>query len=154
MYSTRISGHVDAAPAVVYRALTDADAIAAWRVPVGMRGQVHEFEAREGGRFRVSLTYEVPGGTGKSTARTDTYHGRFLRLVPDEQVVETMEFETSDPAMRGVMTMTTTLTATAGGTEVTILHEGIPDAVSPEDNETGTRMALDNLARYVTGPTT
>ncbi|GAB7051195.1 hypothetical protein JCM9534A_63210 [Catenuloplanes indicus JCM 9534] len=136
---------------MVYRALTEADAIAAWRVPEGMRGQVHEFEAREGGRFRVSLTYEVPGETGKSAAHTDTYHGRFLRLVPDEQVVETMEFETADPAMRGTMTMTTTLTPATGGTEVTILHEGIPDAIPAADNETGTRTALDNLARYVTG---
>ncbi|MDQ0371202.1 SRPBCC domain-containing protein [Catenuloplanes indicus] len=151
MYSTRISRLVGAAPAVVYRALTEADAIAAWRVPEGMRGQVHEFEAREGGRFRVSLTYEVPGETGKSAAHTDTYHGRFLRLVPDEQVVETMEFETADPAMRGTMTMTTTLTPATGGTEVTILHEGIPDAIPAADNETGTRTALDNLARYVTG---
>jgi uncharacterized protein YndB with AHSA1/START domain len=77
-----------------------------------MRGHVHEFEAREGGRFRVSLTYDSPDGTGKSAGHTDTYRGRFLRLVPDERVVEEFEFEAADPALGGTMTMTTTLADT------------------------------------------
>ncbi len=150
MYSMRVTGHVDAPRPAVYRALVDADAIATWRVPDGMTAYVHEFDAREGGRFRVSLTYDLPTGTGKSDPHTDTYHGRFRRLVPDEQVVEEVEFETPDPALRGTMTMTTTLTdADGGGTDVLVVHEGIPDAVPAQDNETGTRMALANLARLV-----
>ncbi|MEV6851846.1 SRPBCC family protein [Actinoplanes sp. NPDC051411] len=149
MYSTSESLHIDAPRAAVYRALTEADAIARWRVPAGMRSHVHEFEAREGGRFRVSLTYDAPDSTGKSAEHTDTYHGRFLSLVPDERVVEQFEFETADPALRGTMTMTTTLADSGAGTLVTIRHEGIPDAVPPADNETGTRMALANLARLV-----
>lgn len=154
MYATRVSRRVNAPRAAVYRALLDADAVAAWRVPDGMTAQVHRFDAREGGAFRVSLTYDVPTGTGKSDPRTDTYHGRFSRLVPDEEVVEEVEFETDDPALRGTMTMTTTLTDADGGTDVVIVHEGIPDAVPAEDNETGTRMALANLARLVeAGPT-
>ena len=52
-----------------------------------MTGQVHEFEAREGGSFRISLSYQDPGRTGKSAAHTDTYHGHFAKLVPNEQVV-------------------------------------------------------------------
>jgi uncharacterized protein YndB with AHSA1/START domain len=150
VYSTEISQHVNAPRAAVYRALLDPDAIAHWRVPAGMRSQVHEFEAREGGRFRVSLTYDSPDSTGKTAGHTDTYHGRFLRLVPDERVVEQFEFEAADPALGGTMTMTTTLTdAGDGGTTVTIRHEGIPDVVPAADNETGTRMALANLARLV-----
>jgi uncharacterized protein YndB with AHSA1/START domain len=133
----------------VYRALLDADAVALWRVPDGMSSQVHEFDAREGGSFRVSLTYDAPTRTGKSARNTDTYHGRFVKLVPDEQVVEVFEFETDDPALRGEMTITTTLTDADGGTDVVIVHEGLPDSVPPADNETGTRMSLDNLARLV-----
>jgi activator of Hsp90 ATPase-like protein len=64
-------------------------------------------------------------------------------------VVEEIEFEAEDPALRGRMTMTTTLRDADGATEVEIRHDGIPDAVPPEDNETGTRMALDKLARLV-----
>ncbi|TXS44179.1 polyketide cyclase [Streptomyces sp. uw30] len=153
MYSTRVSGHVNAPRAAVYRALLDADAVAQWRVPDGMTARVHAFDGREGGAFRVSLTYDLPTGTGKSDAQTDTYHGRFVRLVADEQVVEEVEFETDDPALRGTMTMTTTLTdAAGGGTDVTIVHEGIPDIVPAADNETGTRMALAGLARLVESP--
>ncbi|MDT5035456.1 MAG: hypothetical protein QOE03_641 [Micromonosporaceae bacterium] len=149
MYSTQISRHVKASRPAVYRALLDAEAIATWRVPAGMRSQVHEFDAREGGRFRVSLTYDLPTGTGKSTPRTDTYHGHFVKLVPDEQVVEVFQFETADPALRGTMTMTTTLTDAVGGTDVRVVHEGIPDGVAAADNETGTRMALAHLAQLV-----
>jgi uncharacterized protein YndB with AHSA1/START domain len=149
MYSTRVSQHVNASRPAVYRALVDADAIAKWRVPAGMSSHVHEFDAREGGSFRVSLTYDVSDGTGKSAPHTDTYHGHFLKLVPNEEVVEVFEFETADPALRATMTMTTTLTDADGGTDVLIVHEGIPDGVPAADNETGTRMALANLARLV-----
>lgn len=152
MYSTSVSRHIDAPPATVYRALLDPDAIAKWRVPDGMRSQVHQFEAWEGGRFRVSLTYDTPGSAGKSAEHTDTYHGRFLSLVPDQRVVEQFEFETADPALQGTMTMTTTLAASGAGTTVTILHEGIPDVIPAADNETGSRMALDNLARICVSP--
>lgn len=147
--STRLTQHVNAPRASVYRALLDARAVATWMVPDGMSSHVHEFDAREGGRFRISLTYEEPTGTGKTTAHTDTYHGRFTKLVQDEQVVEVMEFETDDPSMRGEMTATFTLTNAEGGTNVLAEHADVPPGVSPEDNEIGWRMALEKLARYV-----
>lgn len=150
VYSTRVSQHVRASRAAVYRALLDPAAIAKWRVPAGMSSRVHQFEAREGGAFRVSLRYDSPDdGAGKSGEHTDTYHGHFHLLVPDEQVVEVFEFESEDAAFGGVMTMTTTLTDADGGTDVLIVHEGLPDSIPAADNETGTRMALANLARLV-----
>ncbi len=133
----------------VYRALTDPADVARWRVPAGMTSRVHEFDAREGGAVRVSLTYEAPDGAGKTTGRTDTYHGSFTRLVPGELVVEVDEFETDDPALRGEMTMTVRLSDTPGGTELVATHEGLPAGVSPADNEAGWREALDRLAELV-----
>src|SRR6202048_104555 len=97
MSSTRISWHVNAPRATVYRALLNAHAVATWMVPTGMTSHVHAFDPREGGAFRISLTYDAPTGTGKTTAQTDTYHGHFVKLVPNEQVVEVFEFETTDP---------------------------------------------------------
>jgi uncharacterized protein YndB with AHSA1/START domain len=149
VYSTRVSGHVRAPRSAVYRALLDPAAIAAWRVPDGMTATVHEFDGREGGAFRVSLTYDDAAQTGKSGAHTDTYRGRFTRLIPDREVVEVSSFETDDPALAGEMTMTTTLVDAGDGTDVTILHEGIPDDIPPDANEAGTRMALAKLARLV-----
>ncbi|MER6686640.1 SRPBCC domain-containing protein [Streptomyces olivaceoviridis] len=151
MYTTRVTRHVAAPPHAVYRALTDPQAVAAWRVPAGMTARVHTFDAREGGAFRISLTYDDPAGAGKSGGRTDTYQGHFARLVPGALVVEVVAFETGDDALRPTMTLTTTLTAADGGTQVEIRHEGVPDAIAPEDNEQGSRMALDNLARLVEG---
>ena len=150
MSSTRITRHIRAPRAAVYRALLDPRAIAKWKVPDGMTSQVHEFDAREGGAIRVSLTYDAPTGTGKTTAHTDTYHGRFVKLVPNEQVVEVDEFETTDPALRDEMTITVTLTdAPDGGTDLVAVHKGLPSGVSPADNETGWRMSLAKLAVLV-----
>ncbi|MGD0068459.1 MAG: SRPBCC domain-containing protein [Streptosporangiaceae bacterium] len=149
MYSMQVREHVSAPRPAVYRALLDPEAIRQWRVPAGMSSDVHEFEAYEGGSFRISLSYRDPGRAGKSAGHTDTYHGHFATLVPDEQVVEVLEFETEDPALRGAMTVTTTLTDAAGGTDVLVVCDGIPDAVPPADNETGTRRSLANLARLV-----
>lgn len=149
--TTRVSRHVDAPPAAVYRALLDPGAVARWKVPGGMTCEVHEFDAREGGTLRVSLTYDEPGPQGKTTAHTDTYRGRFVRLA-DELVVEVDVFETADPALQGEMTSTITLADAAdGGTELTAVHEGVPDGVAPADNELGWRMALDRLAALVEG---
>jgi uncharacterized protein YndB with AHSA1/START domain len=146
MNSTRVGRHVKAPRARVYRALVDADAIAKWKVPDGMTSRVQEFDGREGGIFRISLTYGTPAEKGKTSAHTDTYHGRFVKLVPNEQVVEVVEFETEDPAMRGEMTITITLADADGGTELLAVHEGLPPGLSAADNETGWRMALAKLA--------
>jgi len=50
----------------------------------------------------------------------------------------------------GAITMTTSLRDDGnGGTEVEIRMDGLPDAVPADQNELGTRMALDKLARLV-----
>ncbi len=149
MGTTHITRHINAPRDAVYRALLDACAIEAWKAPDGMTSHVQEFDAREGGAVRVSLTYDAPTGAGKTAAHIDTYHGHFVKLVPNEQVVEVLEFETADPKFRGEMTITTTLADADGGTDVLLMHEGIPSGVSAADNETGTRMALAKLAALV-----
>jgi uncharacterized protein YndB with AHSA1/START domain len=42
----------------------------------------------------------------------DTNHGHFVQLVPNERLVEVDEFETTDPTIRGEMTITITLSDT------------------------------------------
>ncbi|MDX6469357.1 MAG: hypothetical protein QOF75_1160 [Gaiellaceae bacterium] len=151
MTSTRVRRHVQAPRARVYAALVDADAIAKWKVPAGMTCHVHSFDAREGGTFRISLTYDAPTEAGKTTEQTDTYRGRFVELVADERVVEVDEFETDDPALRGEMRVTITLTEAEGGTDVLGVHEGLPPGVPPADNEAGWRSSLARLAALVEG---
>lgn len=147
--SMLVTRHMHASRAAVYRALLDPEAVGRWRVPDGMTATVHELDPRPGGRFRVSLTYDDPAAAGKTAANTDTYHGHFAALVPDEKVVEIVEFETADPALSGQMTVTTTLQDADGGTELSMRFQGLPPGVAPSDNELGTRMALDKLAALV-----
>jgi uncharacterized protein YndB with AHSA1/START domain len=125
MSSTRISRRVNAPRERVYRALLDPRAVATWMVPTGMTSHVHEFEAREGGAFRISLTYDAPTGTGKTTAHTDTYHGRFVTLVPNVRVIEAVEFETTGGVKRSA-SVTTVHFLPAGGRDPTYPLRGCP----------------------------
>lgn len=118
-------------------------------VPDSMTSHIHSFDAREGGAFRISLTYDMPVTAGKTTEQADTFHGRFVKLVPDTEVVQAVEFETDDPAMQGEMTITYTLADAGDGTDLTGVHENLPPGVSPADNELGWRMSLDKLAKLV-----
>ncbi|WP_430331309.1 SRPBCC family protein [Rhodococcus sp. ACT016] len=149
MPTTRVHRTLHAPRWRVFGALTDPEAIATWRVPAGMTAEVHEFDARVGGVFRISLTYDSPDRAGKSSAHTDTYHGHFAEIVPDERVVEVLEFETDDPVVRGEMRLSITLRDNDGGTELTAEHDGLPPGVAPDDNELGWTEALDRLARLV-----
>jgi uncharacterized protein YndB with AHSA1/START domain len=119
-------------------------------VPETMTSHVYSFDACEGGTYRISLTYDTLEGKGKTTERTDTHHGRFVRLLPDSEVVQSIEFETDDPALQGEMTITYTLTdADDGGTDLTGVHENLPPGVRPEDNELGWSQSLAKLAALV-----
>ena len=84
--TTRVSCYINAPREKVYRALLDAEAVQRWMVPDGMASEVHLFEAWVGGRLRISLTYDSPAESGKSSAHTDTYHGRFIELKPGEKI--------------------------------------------------------------------
>ncbi len=151
MSTNRVARHIRAPRAAVYRALLDPEAVQQWMVPDGMTSRVHSFEPHEGGVFRISLTYDAPTGTGKTTTHTDTFHGRFARLVPDTEVVQVVEFETADAALQGEMTIVYTLTDANDGTDLVGLHENLPPGLRPEDNELGWSMSLDKLARLVEG---
>jgi uncharacterized protein YndB with AHSA1/START domain len=122
-------------------------------VPDGMTSRVHAFEAREGGAFRISLTYDDATSTGKTGDHTDTFHGHFTRLVQGECVEQTIEFETADRSMQGQMSVSYHLVDVEGGTEVQAVHAGLPPGVSAADNETGWRMSLGKLARLVEAET-
>src|SRR5438477_5346354 len=97
--STRVSRIIKAPRKTIYQAFLDPEAVASWLAPDTMRGHLHTFDPREGGTFRISLTYQNPGDSqrGKTASDTDTYHGRFVQLVPDEKIVEVIEFESQEP---------------------------------------------------------
>ncbi len=147
----RVSNVIKAPRKTIYRAFLDPEAVASWLAPDTMRGHIHTFEPQEGGKFRISLTYQNPGDAqrGKTTEGTDTYHGRFVQLIPDEKIVEAIEFESENPDFAGEMIMTVLLADVEGGTEVSLLYDNLPAGVRPEDNEAGSLQSLRKLAALV-----
>ncbi len=135
----------------VYQAFLDPEALAQWFAPDTMQIQVHTFDPRESGQFRISLTYQNPAdaGQGKTSGSTDTYHGHFVKLILDELIVEAIEFETQAPEFAGEMIMTVKLTNVDGGTEVSLSYENVPVGIRPEDNAEGSRQSLRKLAAFV-----
>ena len=139
---SNVSRFIKAPPDAVYRACTDLDSIARWRVPDGMTGKVDSVDivdSVDGATYRMSLSY--PDG------RFDTYEATFIERVPNERIVERIRFYAADRA--GEMTMTTSLRAVDGGTEVSIRYDGLPSSIRPEDNDEGTRQALEKLSTFV-----
>ena len=149
--STRTSRIIKAPRETLYRAFTDPAALAVWQAPGEMTGKVHEFDARVGGGYRMSLLYPTSKqeAQGKTSEREDRYTARFMELTPPRRIVQAIDFDTADPAFSGEMTMVVTFEDSDGGTEVTIVFEHIPPGIRPEDNDTGTRLSLEKLARYI-----
>jgi uncharacterized protein YndB with AHSA1/START domain len=137
-----------ASPQTIYQAFLNAEAVASWRPPNGMKGHVHAFDPREGGSFRMSFTYTDRTMRGKTSEHADVFRGRFLELLPNERIVELVEFESDDPAFAGAMTVTTTLAPLSGGTEVTILCENVPPGIRVSDHQAGIRSTLKDLAAF------
>ena len=124
----------------VYRAFLDAAAMAKWLPPYGFTCQVHELDARVGGRYRMSFT-------NFTTGEGHTFGGVYNELVPGERLRYTDKFE--DPNLPGEMQMTLTLTPVSCGTELHIVQEGVPAAIPLEMCYLGWQESLVQLARLV-----
>jgi len=151
--STVVSRVINAPREAVYGAFLDPDALVVWLPPGSMRGVVHAFEGREGGAFSMSLVYpeDDRSSRGKTSESTDTFRGRFAKLIPNERIVWAVEFESADASFAGEMIVSTTLAPAGSGTRVTILCENIPPGIRPEDNEAGSRSTLEKLASFIGG---
>lgn len=149
--STQVSQLVKAPRAIVYQAFVKPDAVAAWLAPDTMRGNMLAFDPRTGGEFRMSLTYmdQSDSPRGKTSEDTDTFQGKFVELIPNEKIVQSVEFESEQPEFAGEMKITWSLVDANGGTEVTVLFEDIPPGIRLEDNELGSRQSLRKLAAFV-----
>ena len=149
--STRTSRIIKAPCEALYRAFTDPAALGVWLAPGEMTGMVHEFDARVGGGYRMSLYYPSSEEVyrGKTSEREDRFRARLVELTPPTRIVQSITFDTTDPAFSGEMTMVVTFEDRDDGTEVTIVFENIPPGIRPEDNDAGTRLSLEKLARYL-----
>jgi uncharacterized protein YndB with AHSA1/START domain len=146
---TRTSRIIKARPEELYAAFMDPAALVAWLPPAEMTGEIHEFDARVGGGYRMSLFYPPTerSSRGKTSDKEDMVTVRFVELAPARRIVEGVKFVTTDPALFGEMTIEITFEQVSGGTEVTFLCTNLPPGLRAEDNEAGSRLSLEQLAR-------
>jgi uncharacterized protein YndB with AHSA1/START domain len=114
--------------------------MAKWLPPNGFTGKVHEMDARVGGGYRMSFT-------NFSTDKSHSFRGRYVELTPGERICYTDRFD--DPNLPGEMRVTVTLKKVSVGTELSIVQEGIPDAIPPEACYLGWQESLTLLAKLV-----
>src|SRR4051812_13187752 len=97
---------VSASVGVVFDALVNREALETWLPPEGMTARFEHFDPSVGGSYRLVLTYTNPGASrGKSSADADVVDVRYLELVPNERVVQAVDFVADDPEFAGTMTM-------------------------------------------------
>lgn len=138
-----------ASPQTIYQAFLNPESLVSWLPPKGMSGQIDMFYPREGGTYKVTLTYETDhSNPGKTSENTDVFQGRFLNLVPDKQIVQLVKFDSDDPDFSGEMIQKWLMEGTSGGTKVTIICENVPKGIRKEDHGIGLRSTLENLAFF------
>ena len=140
--SNNVSLHrvLKASPEKVYRAFTEANAIASWLPPYGFICTVHEMNVTTGGTFRMSFT-------NFSTGNSHSFGGNYLELKPNEFLKYSDKFD--DPNLPGEMITTVSLQKNIAGTTINITQEGIPAVIPAEMCYLGWQESLEKLAKLV-----
>jgi len=141
---------IAASPDAAYRASSEPGAMERWLAPNDMTGAMLWFDFREGGSYRMRLTYaERDRGRGKTSADADVADVRLTELVPGRIIAQEIVFESDAPAFAGVMRMTWSLEPAGDRTRVSIRAEDVPEGIRPEDHVAAMSASLAQLARHV-----
>lgn len=127
-------------PERIYRAFLDADAMAKWLPPYGFICKIHHMDAKVGGTYRMSFT-------NFATGQEHSFSGEYRELVPFEKIHYTDKFD--DPNLAGEMQTTVSLKEVLCGTEISIVQEGLPEAIPLEMCYLGWQESLAQLATLV-----
>ncbi len=85
--------------------------------------------------------------TNFTTGNSHSFGGEFLEIVPNERIRQTDKFY--DPNLAGQMQTTVSLKKVSVRTELTVVQEGIPSAISTEACYLGWQESLTVLAQLV-----
>jgi uncharacterized protein YndB with AHSA1/START domain len=127
-------------PEKLYRAFTDANAMASWLPPYGFLCVVHNMDVRVGGGYKMSFI-------NFSSGNSHSFGGEYLELKPNEFIKYTDKFD--DPNLPGAMITSIWLKKVFCGTDLKITQEGIPSAIPTEMCYLGWQESLDKLMRLV-----
>jgi uncharacterized protein YndB with AHSA1/START domain len=131
---------IKASPEKVYRAFTDAHALASWIPPYGFLGIVHDMDVKTGGTFKMSFQ-------NFSTGKIESFGGEYLEVIPNELLKYTDKFE--DANLPGTIVNTIWFNKTSVGTDLKILQENIPAMIPAEMCYLGWQESLEKLIKLV-----
>src|SRR5215212_2025521 len=129
-----------ASPEKIFRAFTEAHAMASWLPPYGFTCTVHQMEAKVGGTYKMSFQ-NFTTGNGHS------FGGKYIDIKPNEFLKYTDKFD--DPNLPGEMTTSVWLKKNMAGTEIRIEQTGIPSMIPAEMCYLGWQESLEKLAKLV-----
>lgn len=138
--TVRLHRVIRAKPEKLYRAFTEADALAKWLPPCGFTCTVHYLEAAVGGTFKMSFR-------NFSTGNSHSFGGEYLEMVQDQLIRYTDRFD--DPNLPGVLQVTVRFEPVSCGTELTVVQEGIPEVIPLEMCYLGWQESLAQFAALV-----
>ena len=124
----------------VYRAFTDADAMASWLPPYGFVCKVHSMDLKVGGLYRMSFI-------NFSTGNGHSFGGQYLEIIPNSKLKYTDQFENAD--FPGQMITTIEFKEVICGTELFATQENIPESIPIAMCYLGWQESLDKLKRLV-----
>ncbi len=124
----------------VYKAFVDPAALCRWLPPYGFLGTIDRFDAHPGGSYHMAFTNFASGDC-------HSFESQFVELIAGERIVLADQFD--EPGPGGNMTKTITFRPVSCGTEIDILHEGLPPEIPAEMCTLGWQESLLQLARLV-----
>lgn len=124
----------------VFKAFSDADAMASWLPPYGFVCKVHSMDFKIGGSYKMTFTNFTSGNE-------HSFGGEYLEIIPNELIKYTDQFD--DPNLPGQIITTIEFKKVLCGTELFATQEGIPDAIPTEMCYLGWQESLDKLKRLV-----
>ena len=131
---------IKASPEKVYRAFTEAIALASWMPPYGFLGIVHDMEVKVGGTFKMSFQ-------NFTTGKSESFGGEYLEIIPNEFLKYTDKFD--DPGLPGTIVNSFWFEKTSVGTDLKILQENIPAMIPVEMCYLGWQESLEKLIKLV-----
>lgn len=131
----------DASPEEVFKAWTDSKRLAEWYGPEGFENEIHEFDAREGGAYRLTML----GPKGER----HTLRGKFITVQSPKRLVVSWQWE---PEEKGAPIGRETVVSVdfkevAGKTEMTMTHAGFADEKEKEMHNQGWSSSFNKLEK-------
>jgi uncharacterized protein YndB with AHSA1/START domain len=136
--SVTIVRRIKASPAKVYAAITQPKLIMKWWGLDAGPTLSAVADVRPGGRF--SIAFRMLNGSEYNPT------GVYQEIVPEKKLVFTWEWPGA-PERESLVSFL--LVPIAGGTELTLIHEQLPDAEARESHRAGWSCLLDKLQAFV-----